>query len=497
MCRQWIGLVLCCATAVQAANDAGPQRDLSWGVHPADNGLSYIAFDIAGSGTDIAGAATVQADGRYVIGGIVATSSALPASWDAALARLQPSHGVLDAGFGTGGRARLGPGFDLGVTDLVAMADGRLVYATRTAPNVISIGRLLADGTPDPGFDGDGRRSFTASTFLPAGDGLAAPKIAVQADGRIVVASSITRFVHDYESHALVLRLHADGSTDTTFGDGSGFALYAPAGDASPAATATAIARLADGRWLVGGSVRPAAAGVTKMATFRLSADGVLDTSYGTQGFAFLAVGQSGLVGDDLTALAIDTQGRAVVTGNIYLTLHERWRIAVARYTAQGTVDPGFGDDGTTVLDIDAGSESETSHSIAVLPGGRLLVGGRSMLCGACSLPDAATLTQLERDGSVNRFFGIDGSERFGSEAGPPSQVLSALHMQVAGDHVYLAGMATSPTGSSLDFATARLIVPLFKGGFDVADPALRHAETGPRNPADPVPSAPLGGSMR
>jgi hypothetical protein len=76
-------------------------------------------------------------------------------------------------------------------------------------------------------------------------------------------------------------------------------------------------------------------------------------------------------------------------------------------------------------------------------------------------------------NGQINRYFGVTGTERFGSDPGPDAQILPVAQTFVSGDHAYLTGWANNPLGfNNQDFASARVIVPLFRGGFDAAAPA-------------------------
>jgi len=466
----WFGLVFGYAAAVSAANDGGPLRDLSWGAAPADNAIAYIPFDIGGSLNDRPNVAALQSDGNLVIGGYATTASGT----DNALARITPPHGVLEPGFGTGGRLRLGVTTNGGISGLVIMADGRILYTTLLSDTTFAIGRLLAvDGAPDLMFDFDGRRALAASAFIPLANVLSAPKIVVQPDKKVVIFAGAGQTTPDIKVYAVATRLKEDGSTDTTFGgQGTGYGSYAPANGSSPVAEAFDAVRLSNGQFIVGGIAYHNGGSGVDIITFRLSENGVLDTSYGTDGFGFVAFDQGGSLDDYLTSLAIDSAGRAVVTGNI-TDINGRPRTAVARLTASGQPDATFGSGGRVVYEVRAAAVWEYSNSVATLPDGRILVGGTSALCACGGQADAGTLTMFAPNGQINRFFGANGTERFGSEFGPDAQNLQASSMVVSGDYVYVTGWANNPIGSNnQDFATARVIVPLFRGGFEAAAPA-------------------------
>ncbi|MEO5624150.1 MAG: hypothetical protein ABIQ78_12105 [Dokdonella sp.] len=465
----WLGLAFGYAAAATAANDAGPLRDLNWGLVPADNGIAYVPFDIGGSLDDRATVAALQPDDKLLLGGWATTGTGT----DVALARILSSHGVLDPGFGSGGRQRLGSSTNGGVSDLAIMADGRIVYATPLSTTTFAIGRLLADGTPDTTFDFDGRRALAASAFVPLASILSTPKIVVQPDGKVVVFAGAGRTTPDIQVYAVATRLNTDGSTDTTFGgQGTGYGSYAPAYGSTPVAEATAVVRLATGQFIAGGLAYHTGGSGLDMITFRLSANGVLDTSYGANGFGFVAFDQGGSLDDVLTGVAIDSAGRAVVTGNIS-DINDRPRSAIARLTASGQIDATFGTGGRVLYEVRAAAVWEYSNSVAVLRDGRILVAGTSALCACGDQFDAGTLTMFASNGQINRFFGVNGTERFGSEFGPDAQNLPVAQMFVSGDYAYVTGWAHNPVGTSnTDFASARVVVPLFRSGFEAAEPA-------------------------
>jgi uncharacterized delta-60 repeat protein len=146
-----------------------------------------------------------QADGKLVVGG-ASTSGGRTA----ALVRFDAA-GVLDTGFGAAGVAL--PGGQK-ITALTQQADGKLVAAVQTDPNLMTVVRLTRDGALDASFDGDG--SVTIESGLAYG---AATAVAVQADGKIVVAGqSCSELTCASPARAVVARRASDGQPDSSFG---------------------------------------------------------------------------------------------------------------------------------------------------------------------------------------------------------------------------------------------------------------------------------------
>jgi serralysin len=125
--------------------------------------------------------------------------------------------GSLDTSFGVGGKLAL-PGKEL-EGGLALQSDGKLVLVgrvdTSVAPAVpgtvteFALMRLNADGSPDAAFGDAG----TAHTAIEPGQRDSANAVALQADGRIVVAGSSSNVNRDFA----VARYNANGTLDTTF----------------------------------------------------------------------------------------------------------------------------------------------------------------------------------------------------------------------------------------------------------------------------------------
>src|SRR5205823_3652010 len=112
-----------------------------------------------------------------------------------------------------------------------------------------------------------------------------------QADGKFVIASS-----DDYNYRVLVGRLNADGTPDTTFGQGGVYAIPSP-----NAHQVRAIAVQADGKVLLGGDGFSVPSGQSGFIIDRLTADGKPDPTFGQGGE--VVVGFSG--NDRLSGLAV------------------------------------------------------------------------------------------------------------------------------------------------------------------------------------------------
>ncbi len=183
---------------------AGGSLDASFG----DGGLKVTRFP---GGSSYGRALVIQPDGRIVLAG-----GTDPGRF--ALARYEPD-GRLDQGFGAEGRVSQDIDGDLeGARAVALQPDGKIVAAGGAlAPggeNAFALARFDPTGQPDPRFGGDG----DVLSVLPGGGGAAG--VAIQADGKIVVAGQANGDLIESTADFALGRYLPDGRLDPGFGDG-------------------------------------------------------------------------------------------------------------------------------------------------------------------------------------------------------------------------------------------------------------------------------------
>lgn len=332
---------------------------------------------------------------------------------------VEAAPGDLDPTFGSGGRLRTD--FGNGRTDqanaLAIQADGKLVVAGSSAFS-IALARYNPNGTLDPSF---GSRGLVLSDF-----GVQASALVIQADGKIIVAGNTNHFVLE--------RYNTDGTLDPSFGAGGRVST-----DFGPFTNdiVRALAIQADGKLVVAGS--SASGSFTDFALARYTADGVLDTSFGTARTGKVTTRVSG--GDEARALVIQGDGKIVMAGtSAGLTVD----FALVRYTADGTLDTTFGGGG--VVHTDFGGVDQ-AFALASQADGKLVAAGNSRP-GASGFDDFA-LARYSADGVLDTTFGNGG--RVLTDFGDGERV-RALAIQADG-RIVAAG---SRGLIFLDFALAR-----------------------------------------
>jgi uncharacterized delta-60 repeat protein len=223
-----------------------------------DPGFAAV-FAVGDGGEASANAVASQADGKVVAAGYARDGGLIKV----ALARRLDT-GAPDSGFGGPSGivlAPLGDGGESYANALAIQPDGKLLVAGSAIDGglgKVMLARFNADGSPDGGFGNGG----TVLGAIGDGDDVSASALALQPDGRIVVAGHAT---DSGGTNLLVARYNADGSPDASFGTG-GVSLI-PLGDDG---TAEANGLVLQGNRAVvtgyaadGGELKTALAGLT------------------------------------------------------------------------------------------------------------------------------------------------------------------------------------------------------------------------------------------
>lgn len=351
--------------------------DLDGSLDGAFGAGGIVTTDIYGNG-DQAGALVITDDQKIV----VASSSWVDAfDGPVALARYD-SNGTLDSTFGSNGVALFYLSTSVvEITDLALQVDGKLVVAGNTSNNDAFLIRCGADGEDDP--DGFAQPYGWATAGLLAATRFSA--LAVQSDGKLLAAGTM----NGEPVEILVVRFQPDGTLDETFGD-SGLA-YTYAGGV--AAGANAIAVQPDGKIVLGGWFEPTD-GDADWLLLRYMPDGSLDPELDGDGIVTVPFNAEDAV---CHALVLQSDGAIVMAGQVG---YEPGDIGVARYLADGTPDPVFGDDGLVATDV--GTFYEGGRGVALQADGKILVCGWAVANGVVSMMVARYQDDFS-EGAVDR----------------------------------------------------------------------------------------------
>lgn len=279
---------------------------------------------------------------------------------------------------------------------------------------------LLHAGALDPTFGSGG---ILLGKF---GGNTSAAAVAVQGDGKVLVAGSSSGID---TSDLLVARYTAEGRPDATFGQGGQVFLH-PSLGAETFASASGLALLPDGKILVAGT----ASSVNHPALFllaRLDADGSPDTTFGKDGIVLTSFGNGNSnfrVDASASSLALQSNGKVVVAGSATFTWEGRvpppsgftlyTDFAVARYNANGSLDKTFGSGGEVLTSFGAtapGHGTDQASGVALQGDGKIVVVGTAI--GEAPFPPNSSNSQIalaryNSDGSLDPTFGSRGLVR-------------------------------------------------------------------------------------
>lgn len=367
--------------------------------------------------------------------------------------------GSVDTSFGGGVNVTPVDRFEDYANGVAVQADGRVLVAgssATTAGTFVSLVRHLRDGGLDPSFGSGGK------LITPIGArNDQAMAVAVQPDGRIVVVgrSDQTGTGADF----LVLRYLADGTPDAGFGQG-GAVLTAFGSDND---RALAVAIQPDGKIVVGGETQSGASTTgVDYALARYLPNGQLDAGFGQGGKVVTAVSSS-TGRDTIYALAlpvVDGEQRILAVGG-------EGNFTAARYRADGSLDTSFGDGGKirTLFNANIGA----ARAVVLLPGGEAVLAGGSV-------NDFAAV-QLTRNGALDPAFGNGG--RFVHDLANGNWDQATAVVRQADGKLVLGGWAYAGNSSSGDFAALRLLANgSLDAGFGNAGVVIHPTAAGTRN---------------
>jgi len=176
--------------------------------------------------------------------------------------------------------------------------------------------------------------------------------------------------------------------------------------------TANDLALQSDGKIIVAGNIFSPATQSVDFAVARFNQNGTLDTSFGTSGLA--TVNQSSQ--DIFNAVVVQPDNKIVAVGT---TSQNNYDFAAIRFNANGTLDQSFSDGGLFFLDLSPFSNTQEFRAVTLFPNGRILIGGTALDNGGTEV-----LVLLEPNGALAPNFGTNGvrQEFFGSES-PGSKI--------------------------------------------------------------------------
>jgi uncharacterized delta-60 repeat protein len=321
------------------------------------------------------------------------TSSTESAPTAYAVLRLTAS-GVPDTGFG-GGRGIVTTEIDPNQFDfaqaVAIQPDNKILVGGSSGlagQGIIALARYDQTGALDTAGFGTSGTGGIVRTPTPTGwTAASATAIAVQTDNKIVVAALAVDATGN--TGIVLLRYNPDGTLDKTgFGASNGF-VTATIGPGSVTDTC-AVALQGTNIIVAGGSSDG------NVVLYRYLTTGLVDATFGNSGKA------STLIGPPARSPAIAFQ-----SGKIIVATGTSTDQVVLRYSADGLLDPTFGDVGTpgkVVTDINGAVNY--ANAVAVQSNGKIVVAGHANLTDSTS---DISLVRYTVDGALDTSFNASG----------------------------------------------------------------------------------------
>ena len=306
----------------------------------------------------------VQSDGKILLGGGSTTWNGTTVG---RIVRLN-SDGTRETSFST----NIGTGANISVRSVAVQSDGKILvgggFSTWNDTAVGYIVRLNSDGTRETSF----------STNIGTGFNSEILSIAVQSDGKILVAGGLSGGFGTWNGTTVggIVRLNSDGTRETSFttnnGTGSNGTIYS-------------IAVQSDGKILLGGVNFTAWNGTTVGRIVRLDSDGTRDTTFTTNN----GTGANSTI----NSIAVQSDGKILVGGN-FGTWNGTTVGRIVRLNSDGTRETAF--------NTNTGTGGSGINSIAVQSDGKILVAGEFFTWNGTTV---GRIVRLNSDGTRETSF--------------------------------------------------------------------------------------------
>lgn len=365
------------------------------------NGIAYAEF---GNDSQINSLALAN-NNTIVAAGYVYYYNPGNDSWaeNLALARFKPD-GTLDSSFGTNGliNSDIG-GRDDALLSAAVLENGSVVTSGTTFDTTINnydfiLLRYDIAGVPDNSFNGTG---LVKEYYRWPVESYMGP-IALQPDGKKVVGGEADIY-DEYGNYTYVFalaRVKTDGTLDSSFGTNGRVITQFPEGDAS-----AYVLGIRNNYIYAGGYgehfIDSTGNYDEDFALARYTMDGILDSSFGTNGIVTTDIGGSY---EYVNAMAFLNTGEILLGGQALNQSLGENSFAMAAYTTAGTLFSGFGSGGKVITDM-FGYESGI-NALAVLGDDRIIAAGTAVT--DTSYVDFA-LARYMANGTLDPTFGTGG----------------------------------------------------------------------------------------
>ena len=272
-----------------------------------------------------------------------------------------------------------------------------------------------------------------AVTNVPGNLDSYAREVLAQRDGKVILVGS-SQADSSTPGEVVLSRLLPSGRADPSYGIAGIAQLLAGGG-------AAAAAMQPDGKVVAAGAID--VPGGQDALIARIDTSGNLDASFGSGGRVetdFIPGDSADL--DYVLAVAIQEDGKILAVGQANGSREDPVRLALARYTADGQLDPAFGLGGIVTLEI---PDLEVAQAVVIQRDGKILVGG-----------GAFRVARFTADGGLDRSWGTGGvasgpALRGGAELRAlllqnDGRVVAVGHTEIGEQHILVARYGSDGT---------------------------------------------------
>lgn len=371
--------------------------------------------------------------------------------------------GAPDSNFGTGGEADYSFGSSYtpkGAIGVALTSAGQVVLADQVQDSLnlqhLALARLNDNGSVDNSFGSNQTGTVTSAFQISVLNGARA--MAIESDGKIVTAGSAWPSTGRMFS---VSRYNADGTLDTTFGNGGSVDTDMTGTYPKYDNYANAIAVDAQQRIIAAGQVNHPGGGMD-IAIARYEPNGDLDTSFGNGGIVITSLNPYG--NNSANAVMVEDNGDILVAGvtsqpqNLTTS-----NFALLRYTSDGQLDPTFGGaalgGGPGWVTTDFYGRHDIAEAMLLQPDGKIVLAGSANAIHTSGAGDDFALARYNSDGSLDTTFGA-GTGKVTTDFGPngytnATDVIHAVTLDGQG-RIVAAGVSNAADFGFNHFALSR-----------------------------------------
>ncbi|MEP7264881.1 MAG: T9SS type A sorting domain-containing protein, partial [Bacteroidota bacterium] len=350
--------------------------------------------------------------------------------------------GTLDTQFATGGYSTVGAAssVDSRMNAMVLQPDGKIIVGGRAwqfTDDEFAMMRYNSNGTFDTTFGiGGGVTTDLSSVSFQGSDEINC--LLLQPDGKIIAGGG--RRTGAAAGEMVVVRYHANGTVDSTFGT-NGMVTFPAAGGVD---NIYASALQADGKILLTGTCQTSA-NIFFGRTIRINSNGSIDNGFGNNGMFDVASGGSSWV--EMYGMALQPDGKIVLGANTNASANND--LFCVRLDTSGMPDMSFGNAGFAYSNSAVSALGYITQCIVIQPDGKILFGG---LTGASN---SLLVFRFNNNGTPDASYGTNGLVNL--NAGIFKISISSLALQTDGNLIGGGGSQPLFTTNGSDLAVFRM----------------------------------------